>query len=222
MRSPSNTEFPLNTIHFTKLIHYTIFELSSIVTADLVTTAGEVVTTANVELSTASPTDATITTVELTLAQTLAELKSARPKTKWVVMQDPSESITTTTTTIPSKDKGLIETDYEIAQRLQAEEQKELILKRIQSYDGDDVTIDDTPLSTKSLTIVDYKIYKEGKKSYFQIIIADGNSQMYLTFGKMLKNFDREDLDVLWSIVKARFKKTEPVNYMVTFLKSLI
>ncbi|GJW56067.1 hypothetical protein Tco_0102798 [Tanacetum coccineum] len=61
-------------------------------------------------------------------------------------------------------------------------------------------------------------IYKEGKKSYFQIIRADGNSQMYLTFGKMLKNFDREDLEVLWSIVKARFKKTEPVNYMDIFL----
>ncbi|GJR18949.1 hypothetical protein Tco_0967476 [Tanacetum coccineum] len=33
--------------------------------------------------------------------------------------------------------------------------------------DGDDVTIDATPLSTKYPTIVDYKIYKEGKKSYF-------------------------------------------------------
>ncbi|GKB01401.1 hypothetical protein Tco_0829445, partial [Tanacetum coccineum] len=49
--------------------------------------------------------------------------------------------------------------------------------------DEDDVTIDATPLSTKSLTIVNYKIYKEGKKSYFQIIRVDGNSQMYLTFG---------------------------------------
>ncbi|GJR21902.1 hypothetical protein Tco_0970429 [Tanacetum coccineum] len=86
------------------------------------------------------------------------------------------------------------------------------------SDDGDDVTIEATPLSTKSPTIVDYKIYKEGKKSYFQIIRADGNSQMYLTFGKMLKNFDREDLEVLWSIVKERFKKTEPMNYMDTFL----
>ncbi|GKA70605.1 hypothetical protein Tco_0776744 [Tanacetum coccineum] len=55
------------------------------------------------------------------------------------------------------------------------------------SDDGDDVTIEATPLSTKSPTI-------------------------------MLKNFDREDLEVLWSIVKARFKKTEPVNYMDTFL----
>nr|GEY81951.1 hypothetical protein [Tanacetum cinerariifolium] len=33
--------------------------------------------------------------------------------------------------------------------------------------DGDDVTIDATPLSSKSSTIVDYKIYKEGKKNYF-------------------------------------------------------
>ncbi|GJX13238.1 hypothetical protein Tco_0204996 [Tanacetum coccineum] len=34
----------------------------------------------------------------------------------------------------------------------------------------------------------------------------------------MLKNFDREDLEVLWSIVKAIFKKTEPMNYMDIFL----
>ncbi|GKD34591.1 ribonuclease H-like domain-containing protein [Tanacetum coccineum] len=34
----------------------------------------------------------------------------------------------------------------------------------------------------------------------------------------MLKNFDIEDLEVLWSIVKARFKKTEPENYMDIFL----
>ncbi|GJU27831.1 hypothetical protein Tco_1166452, partial [Tanacetum coccineum] len=53
--------------------------------------------------------------------------------------------------------------------------------------DGDDVTIDATPLSTKYPTI-------------------------------MLKNFKREGLEVLWSIVKARFKKTEPVNYMDNFL----
>ncbi|GKA18350.1 hypothetical protein Tco_0698187 [Tanacetum coccineum] len=72
-------------------------------TADPVTTAGEVVTTANVEVSTA-----TITTIELILAQTLVELKSARPKAKRLVIheQEPSETRTTTTTTIPSKDKG--------------------------------------------------------------------------------------------------------------------
>ncbi|GKE67021.1 hypothetical protein Tco_1521182, partial [Tanacetum coccineum] len=71
----------------------------------------------------------------------------------------------------------------------ETEELKQCV--EIISDDGDDVTIEATPLSTKSLTIVDYKIYKEGKKSYFQIIRAD---------------------------VKARFKKTEPMNYMDTFL----
>nr|GEZ58099.1 hypothetical protein [Tanacetum cinerariifolium] len=40
--------------------------------------------------------------------------------------------------------------------------------------DGDEVTIDDTHLSSKSLTIFDYKIYKEGRKSFFQITRADG------------------------------------------------
>ncbi|GJT42153.1 ribonuclease H-like domain-containing protein [Tanacetum coccineum] len=38
-------------------------------------------------------------------------------------------------------------------------------------YDGDDVTIEATPLSTKSPTIVDYKVYKEGKKSYFSKLV---------------------------------------------------
>ncbi|GJS14180.1 putative ribonuclease H-like domain-containing protein [Tanacetum coccineum] len=48
---------------------------------------------------------ATITTVELTLAQTLAELKSTRPKAKGLVIpeQEPSESITTTTTKITTR-----------------------------------------------------------------------------------------------------------------------
>ncbi|GJS37871.1 hypothetical protein Tco_0536253 [Tanacetum coccineum] len=80
-----------------------------------------------------------------------------------------------------------------------------------------DVTVDATPLFVK-IPIVDYKIYQEGKKSFFKIIRADRKTQMYLTFTKMLKNFDREDLEVLWRIVKARFKKTEPVNYMDIFL----
>ncbi|GKD12040.1 hypothetical protein Tco_1196447, partial [Tanacetum coccineum] len=80
-------------------------EASLVSTADPVTTTSELVTIANVKVSTASPTAATITNVELTLAQTMAELKSAKPKTKGVVMQEPSESITTTTT-ILSRDKG--------------------------------------------------------------------------------------------------------------------
>ncbi|GJT45033.1 hypothetical protein Tco_0953748 [Tanacetum coccineum] len=109
--------------------------------------------------------------------------------------------------------------EQESSKKQKVEEDKESEkLKQCLEIIPDDVTIDATPLSTKSPTIVDYKIYKERNKSYFQIIRADGNSQMYLTFGKMLKNFNREDLEVLWSIVKAIFKKTKEVNYMDNFL----
>nr|GEY34475.1 hypothetical protein [Tanacetum cinerariifolium] len=83
--------------------------------------------------------------------------------------------------------------------------------------DRDDITIDDTPLSIKT-PIIDYKIYKEGKKSYFQLFRADGNSQMYYTFSKMLKNFDKEDLTVLWRLVKDIFIKSKPVDDMDSFL----
>nr|GEU82319.1 hypothetical protein [Tanacetum cinerariifolium] len=101
-----------------------------------------------------------------------------------------------------------------------SEKAKEGKLKRCLEIvpDDDDVTIEATPISFKSPTIVDYKIYKEGRKIYFKIIGADGNSQNYLTFGKMFKNFNREDLEVLWSIVKVRTKKIKPVDDMDNLL----
>ncbi|GJR59420.1 hypothetical protein Tco_1501582 [Tanacetum coccineum] len=41
-----------------------------------------------------------------------------------------------------------------------------------------EVAIDVVPLATKSLSIIDWKIHKEGKKNYYQIVRADGKSQM--------------------------------------------
>ncbi|GJW89964.1 hypothetical protein Tco_0167517 [Tanacetum coccineum] len=38
-----------------------------------------------------------------------------------------------------------------------------------------EVTVDVIPLATKPQTIIDWKIHKEGKKSYYQIIRADGS-----------------------------------------------
>nr|GEV05709.1 hypothetical protein [Tanacetum cinerariifolium] len=56
---------------------------------------------------------------------------------------------------------------------------------------GDDVLIEATPISSRSPTIIDYKIHKEGKKNYFKIIRAD---------------------------VKDIFKKEKPVNDMDNIL----
>ncbi|GKC34920.1 hypothetical protein Tco_1047304 [Tanacetum coccineum] len=64
--------------------------------------------------------------------------------------------------------------------------------------DKEEVAVDVIPLATKPLTIVDYKIIKEGKISNYQIIRADGSSKRYSAFIQMLKRFDREDLETLW------------------------
>ncbi|GJX55721.1 hypothetical protein Tco_0285618 [Tanacetum coccineum] len=77
--------------------------------------------------------------------------------------------------------------------------------------DEEEVTIDVIPLAVKSPRIVDWKIHKEGKKSYYQIIRADGKSLMYRIFSQMLKSFDREDL---YKLVKARYRSTRPVEKM--------
>nr|GEY46967.1 hypothetical protein [Tanacetum cinerariifolium] len=84
--------------------------------------------------------------------------------------------------------------------------------------DGDEVLIEATSLSSKSPTIIDNKIHQEGKRNYSMIIRADGNSQVYQNFEKMSKNFNREDLEVLWAIVKDRFKKEKPVDDMDNLL----
>ncbi|GJX31908.1 hypothetical protein Tco_0241763 [Tanacetum coccineum] len=67
-------------------------------------------------------------------------------------------------------------------------------------------------LRIKPPRIIDWKIHKEGKKSYYQIVRADGKSQMYLVFSHMLKSFDREDLKDLYKLVKARYGSTRPVE----------
>ncbi|GKB71743.1 hypothetical protein Tco_0933155 [Tanacetum coccineum] len=70
--------------------------------------------------------------------------------------------------------------------------------------DKEEVAIYAISLATKPLSIIDYNIHKEGKKTYYQIIRADGSSKMYLVFSHMLKSFDREDLETLWKLVKAK------------------
>ncbi|GKB79214.1 hypothetical protein Tco_0946109, partial [Tanacetum coccineum] len=76
--------------------------------------------------------------------------------------------------------------------------------------DKEEIAIDAIPLATKPPSNVDYKIHKEGKKTYYQIIRVDGSSKMYLVFSHMLKSFDREDLETLWKLVKPKHGSTRP------------
>ncbi|GJV70358.1 hypothetical protein Tco_1490353 [Tanacetum coccineum] len=94
------------------------------------------------------------------------------------------------------------ELEQESIKKLKVDKDKEIV--ELQSLievipDEEEVAIDVVPLATKPPTIVDWK---------------------YLTLERCIKNFNREDLEVLWSIVKARFKKTELVNYMDILITS--
>ncbi|GKB82769.1 hypothetical protein Tco_0949664 [Tanacetum coccineum] len=68
----------------------------------------------------------------------------------------------------------------------------------------EDVEIDVIPLATKPLSIVDYKIHKEGKKTYYQIIRADGSSKMpeegyeRVLWGDLKTMFDPHVEDQVW------------------------
>ncbi|GJS16575.1 hypothetical protein Tco_0411047 [Tanacetum coccineum] len=299
------------------------------------------------EVTTKSATTTTID--ELTLTQTLIEIKAAKPKVKGVMIQEPSKFTTTTTTTTPAaskpsqdKDKAkmiesekplkkkdqimydqeeeepnialikswdntqaVMNADYQMAQQLQAEEQEQLSIeeksklsvqllearkkhfakmrarekrnkpptqaqqrklysfKRVNTFvnyktelvegsekraedstkragteleqevakkqkidddqeeaemkklikvipDEEEVAIDAILLATKPPSIVDWKIIKEGKISQFQIIRADGSSKRYSAFIHMHRNFNREDLETLWKLVKAKHGSTRP------------
>nr|GEZ72083.1 hypothetical protein [Tanacetum cinerariifolium] len=75
-----------------------------------------------------------------------------------------------------------------------------------------EVEIDVIPLAVKSSRIVDWKIYKEGKKIYYQIVRADGKTQIYMVFSKMLESFNKEDLEDLYKLVKTRYGSTRAVE----------
>nr|GEV15233.1 putative ribonuclease H-like domain-containing protein [Tanacetum cinerariifolium] len=131
-----------------------------------------------------------ITTEELTLAQALKALKTSKPKVKGLVIQEPGESTTTTSiSSQQSQDKGkeiMIEEYKELVKEKEKRAGEELIQKSIKKQKVEDnkeknklkqlmetipgeekVAIDVIPLAVKSPKIVDWKIHKEGKKSYY-------------------------------------------------------
>ncbi|GJT39573.1 putative ribonuclease H-like domain-containing protein [Tanacetum coccineum] len=137
-----------------------------------------------------------------------------------------------------------INVDFQLAQRLQSQEQEELTIeeraklefkragedlqqestkkqkiddvKEIDEVDEDketaelqslmkvipneeEVAVDVIPLATKPLSIVEFKILKEGKPSYFQIIRVDRSSKRYTR--------SEEDYEkVLWGNLKTMFE----------------
>ncbi|GJZ01074.1 hypothetical protein Tco_0519035 [Tanacetum coccineum] len=89
----------------------------------------------------------------------------------------------------------------------EAELKKLLVIKK-----DEDIAIDAIPLATKLPVIIDYKLHKEGMLVHYQLIRADGSSKRYSSMIRMLQGIDREDLEALWRIVKAKYGDTRPKN----------
>ncbi|GKD51313.1 hypothetical protein Tco_1280289 [Tanacetum coccineum] len=236
----------------------------------------KVVSTA--EVTTESATTTTVN--EITLAQTLIEIKAAKSKDKGKekmieseeplkmipkdqVLFDEQEAIRLqaqfdeeeriarekekANTALISQWNDIqdkVETDYELAQRLQVEEQEELIIKenvqelfknamkRVNTFvdmdtelvEGgkireeessskraeEDVAINAIPLATKPAPIVNFQIHRKGRNGYYEIIRANGSAKTYLLFSQLLKEFDKEDVENLRKLVKAKHGNTRP------------
>nr|GEV08681.1 uncharacterized mitochondrial protein AtMg00810-like [Tanacetum cinerariifolium] len=105
------------------------------------------------------------------------------------------------------------------AKKQKLDEEVEKLKKhlKIMPNDDDDVYTEATPLALK-VPIVNYEIHTANNKPYYKIIRVDGTHQLFLSFLSLLRNFDREDLEVLWQIVKERFASSKPKNFFDDFL----
>nr|GEW92568.1 hypothetical protein [Tanacetum cinerariifolium] len=100
----------------------------------------------------------------------------------------------------------------------EAQEAKDL-RKRLEVVedDDDDVFVEATPLASK-VPVVDYQIVLIDNKPRYKIIRVDDTHQLYINFTTLLKNFDREDLETLWRIVRDRFSTSKPTNFSDEYL----
>ncbi|GJY01037.1 hypothetical protein Tco_0359189 [Tanacetum coccineum] len=217
-----------------KDVEITLVEETQGSTVDPVTTAGEVVTTASVEVSTANPTKTTIAD-DLTLAQTLKEIRSTKPKVKWVLIGEQSESTTRTRPQqLPSKDKGKgimeepekltkrkdqIRHDEEVAQRLQAKMQAELEeedrLVRQREEEANIVSWD----NVQAMIYVDYKIAQQMQAEEQEKLSIEEKSKLFVQLLEARKKH--------FAAIREKEKRNKPPtkaqkrNTMSTYLKNM-
>nr|GEX06589.1 uncharacterized mitochondrial protein AtMg00810-like [Tanacetum cinerariifolium] len=102
-------------------------------------------------------------------------------------------------------------------QRIDEEEEKLKRHLQIVVNDDDDVFTKATPLALK-VPVVDYQIYYKNNKPFYKIIRADGTHKLFLSFITILKNFDMEDLEMLWKLVEEKFQSSGQKNFLDDFL----
>ncbi|GJZ63649.1 putative ribonuclease H-like domain-containing protein [Tanacetum coccineum] len=100
--------------------------------------------------------------------------------------------------------------DEHIEAKIDDDQEEAEMKKHMDIVQDDEVAIDAIPLATKPPIIVEWKIIKEGKMGYFQLIRADEGSKRYSSMIQVLQNIDREYFETLWNLVKAKHGNTRP------------
>ncbi|GJV19756.1 hypothetical protein Tco_1368776 [Tanacetum coccineum] len=109
--------------------------------------------------------------------------------------------------------KQKVEKEKESEEVEEVDEIDEAELKKLLVIKNDkDITIDAILLAIKLPVITDYKLLKKGMMIHYQLIRADGSSKRYSSMIRMLQGIDREDLEALWRIVKAKYGDKRPEN----------
>ncbi|GJU30015.1 putative ribonuclease H-like domain-containing protein [Tanacetum coccineum] len=78
------------------------------------------------------------------------------------------------------------------------------------STSGTKIPINPVHVATKSPSIANYKIIKQGRKGVYQIVRENGTDMVYISFGAMLTDISRDDLTELYRIVMRKHGINEP------------
>nr|GEU42834.1 xylulose kinase-1 [Tanacetum cinerariifolium] len=135
-------------------------------------------------------------------------------KTKEHIEEDENRALKRLNETLAERAAKRQKLDEEICNRVQEELKRHL---HIVPNEDDDVYTEATLLAQK-FPVVDYQIIKLNNKPYYKIIRTDDTHQLYVSFLSLLRNFDREDLEALWSLVKEIFSTTKPKTFSNDFL----
>ncbi|GKE12292.1 hypothetical protein Tco_1415843 [Tanacetum coccineum] len=87
---------------------------------------------------------------------------------------------------------------------------------RIVVFDDED-DLEDPSKQGRKIAAIDQDpgislIYTEGTRKYWKIIRVGNHTEVHHFFDDMLTTFDRDDLVMLWSLVKEKFNLTEPTD----------
>nr|GEY51240.1 hypothetical protein [Tanacetum cinerariifolium] len=150
---------------------------------------------------------------------------SAARRRKGVVIRDPEE--TTTLSVIvhskpKSKDKGkgiLVEEPKPLKKQAQIE-QDEAYARELEDELNANINWNEV-IEHHFNSIVAF--LEKGEKELEEVASKaikrkNGTHQLFLSFICLLRNFDREDLEMLWKIVQERFASSEPKNFSDDFL----